>query len=102
MIGLRKRARRAGDPTAARVRASASVVAAERDGHTVLLDLRGERYFGLDESGTRFWAVLAPGSTIMEAAEQLAAEYEAPVEVIAADARAFVERLTAAGLLEVA
>ncbi len=103
MIGLRKRGRMPGcDVSRARLRASSHVVAAERDERTVLLDLHRERYFGLDESGTRFWAVLSEGRTVAEAATILAAEYDAPVEQLREDARAFAERLTAAGLLEVA
>jgi hypothetical protein len=103
MIGLRKRARSATRGLdEARLRPSSRVVAAERDGCTVLLDLRGERYFGLDESGTRFWALLSVGRTIDETAAELAAEYDAPVERLAADARSFAERLVSVGLLEVA
>jgi hypothetical protein len=102
MIGLRKRARSAARGLGeARLRASSRVVAAERDGCTVLLDLRGERYFGLDESGTRFWALLSDSRTVGEAAVELAAEYDAPVEQLEADARSFAEHLVSVGLLEV-
>ena len=103
MIGLRKRARGAGSGIAgSRVRAASRVVKAERDGRAVLLDLRSERYFGLDESGTRFWAVLSEGRTVEEAVQLLADEYDASVDQLRSDARAFAERLVDAGLLEVA
>ena len=102
MIGLRKRARRAASGIAgSRLRAAPQVVKAERDGCAVLLDLRGDRYFGLDESGTRFWAVLSEGRTVEEAARILADEFDAPFEQLHADSRAFAARLCDAGLLEV-
>lgn len=103
MSGLPRWLRRRSAPVpAGRVRAARGVVIAERDGCAVLLDLRRDRYFGLDESGTRFWAVLSEGRTIDEAAGQLAEEYDAPLERLRADAAAFAARLCDAGLLEVA
>ncbi len=103
MMGLRKRARRADSGIAsARMRAASRVVKAEQDGRAVLLDLRGERYFGLDESGTRFWAVLSEGRTVDETAGLLAEEYDAPLEQLRADTRVFAERMLEAGLLELA
>lgn len=103
MRGLPRWLRRRSAPVPeGRVRAARGVVIAERDGHAVLLDLRRDRYFGLDESATRFWAVLSEGHTVDEAADLLAREYDAPVERLRADAAAFATRLCAAGLLEVA
>ncbi len=102
MIGLRKRGVATADVLmpGARLRARPTVVVAERDGRTVLLDLRSDRFYGLDESGSRFWALLSEGRTTDEAAALLAEEYDAPVEKLKADATAFALRLAAAGLLE--
>ncbi|MHB1168983.1 MAG: PqqD family protein [Longimicrobiales bacterium] len=102
MIGLRKRGVATADVLmpGARLRARPTVVAAERDGRTVLLDLRTDRYYGLDETGSRFWALLSEGRTTDETAALLAAEYDAPAERLKADATAFALRLAAAGLLE--
>ncbi|NLG63013.1 MAG: PqqD family protein [Candidatus Cloacimonetes bacterium] len=103
MIGLRKRSAATADVLmpGARLRARPTVVAAERDGRTVLLDLKSDRYYGLDETGSRFWAVLSEGRTTDEAAQLLSQEYEAPLDRLKSDATAFALRLAAAGLLEV-
>jgi hypothetical protein len=102
MIGLRKRGMATADVLmpGARLRARPTVVAAERDGRTVLLDLQSDRYYGLDETGSRFWALLSEGRTTEETAAALAEEYDAPVDRLKADATAFALRLAAAGLLE--
>ena len=45
----------------------AHVVVQEVEGESVLLNLDSERYFGLDETGTRMWVVLAESASIEEA-----------------------------------
>ncbi len=44
----------------------------EVSGETVLLDLVSENYFGLDETGTRVWALLNEGKSVEQIAEYLA------------------------------
>ncbi len=70
------------------------------DGQAVLLSLKSERYYGLDEIGTRAWTLLAAGKTVGETAEALGGEFEAPVERIAADVEALVGELVREGLVE--
>ena len=74
------------------------VLAAAQGGRTVLLDPRGGHYYGLDEVGGRVWALLAGGATADEVAARLGEEYEAPPEVLRADASALLDRLAGAGL----
>jgi hypothetical protein len=44
---------------------------------SVLLNLKAEIYYRLDESGTRFWKVLTTASNIEEAYLQLLGEFDA-------------------------
>lgn len=54
-------------------------------GRTILLDLSRERYYGLDEVGTRVWALLVQGVEVREMVACLGEVYEAPRERLEAD-----------------
>ena len=70
------------------------------DGQAVLLSLKTERYYGLDEVGTRMWELFAEGKTLAEAASALAKEFDAPAGTIEADMRTLVDELVKEGLVE--
>ena len=53
------------------VRAPGHVLVRELEGESVLLNLDSEAYFGLDEVGTRMWAVLTTSPTIQAAYDEL-------------------------------
>lgn len=99
-MGLLKRWKQPKYRAGAAVRPSPGVTAAERDGRAILLDLKGERYYGLDEVGARLWAAFAAGATARQAAESIADEYDAPLATLIDDAEAFAARLVDARLLE--
>lgn len=80
-------------PLDRRVRAAPRVVSREVEAETVLLDLDSGRYFDLDDTGTRLWRRLAPGARLGDVVDELAAEYDAPRERLAADLVAFVAEL---------
>ena len=101
-MGLLKRRKTPEYRRGAAVRPTPGVTVAERDGRAILLDLKRERYYGLDEVGARLWAAFATGATAREAAESLAAEYDTTLETLTEDAEAFAARLVDARLLEVA
>jgi hypothetical protein len=67
-----------------------SVVHGDR---TVLLDLRRERYYSLDEVGTRVWELLGDGADVQTIATRIGEEFDAPVEQIATDIQALLRRL---------
>src|SRR2546429_9686168 len=46
------------------------------DQESVLLNLETERYFGLDETGTRMWQLLTTSPDIDAAYQELLAEYD--------------------------
>jgi hypothetical protein len=66
----------------------------------VLLDLKTERYFGLDEVGARMWAALTESENIGQAYAALVDEYEADPGVLRRDLTELIERLRAQGLIE--
>lgn len=76
------------------------VMSVVRDTDAALLDLRSERYFTLNEVGTRIWVLLSEGTECAVIAELLAEEYCAPFHVIAADTRAIVAALLRARLVK--
>lgn len=85
---------------ASRVTVPADTLMRVVDGQSVLLSLKSERYYGLDEIGTRAWTLLAAGKSVRETAEELGGEFAAPVDRIAADVEALVGELVREGLLE--
>jgi len=77
------------------------VMTSEVGGELVILDLNGEKYFGLDEMGTAMWLTLTTSSTAQEAFDQLIAEYDVEPAQLEDDLRALIEKLVDSGLLEV-
>jgi hypothetical protein len=70
------------------------------DGESVLLNLKSECYFGLDDVGTRMWQVLTDSASIGTAYETLLAEYEVEPEKLRQDLDALIEELVGHGLVE--
>jgi hypothetical protein len=71
------------------------------DKEAVVLDLKSEQYFGLNESGARMWSVLAETRTINGAFEQLVTEYDVDPETLRKDLEELVAKLIERGLLRV-
>jgi hypothetical protein len=85
-----------------RVRVPSDVLLSELDGESVLLNLKTETYFGLDEVGTRMWSALTRANSIQAACDVLQADYDVDAERLREDLAALVEKLFENGLLEVA
>ena len=68
-------------------------------GEIVLLDLRSESYFGLDEIGTRIWGLLETGINIGEVVQRLLQEYDVDQITLEADVTDLLERLLEAELV---
>jgi hypothetical protein len=77
------------------------VLIREIGGESVLLNLNSESYFGLDEVGTRMWAVLTVAPSIEAAYEVLLDEFEVEAEELRADLSTFIRTLEEAGLVAV-
>ena len=65
----------------------------------VILNLESERYFGLDDVGTRFLTVLTSSESIEAAYETLRREYDVDPQALRDDLRDLVEKLVDQGLL---
>jgi hypothetical protein len=69
---------------------------------SVLLNIETERYFGLDETGTRMWQLLTAAPRIEVAYQQLLEEYDVQPELLRENLTDLVSRLVENGLLQVA
>ena len=67
----------------------------------MLLNLDNERYYGLDDVGTRMLSVLTSSDSVQSAWLQLVDEYDVDREVLREDLVTLVERLLEQGLVEV-
>ena len=70
----------------------------EVSGETVLLDLKGECYFGLDEVGTRIWQLLKSHDDMKSIYEIMLDEYDVDGEKLQRDLDELVIKLVDAGL----
>ena len=66
---------------------------------SVILNLDSERYFGLDDAGTRFLSVLTTSDSIEAAYKKLHVEYAVDGNVLRQDLLALVENLIEKGIL---
>ena len=71
----------------------------EVSGETVLLDLESERSFGLDEVGTRIWALIGEGARVGTVVDTLLQEYEVERERLESDVEELLSKLSEAGLI---
>ena len=78
---------------------SDDVLSQEVNGETVLLDLEGESYFGLNEVGTRIWQLFQSGQTVAEMLNTLSDEYDVSLEQLESDVGKLLDKLTDAGLV---
>jgi hypothetical protein len=80
-------------PADAKLRPARDVLAAERDGVTVLLDLRRAVYLGLDEVGTVAWREIERGASAESVTRRICEEYDARPDAVRADMQTFVSEL---------
>jgi hypothetical protein len=85
-----------------RVRVPDDVLISRLQEEAVILNLDSERYYGLDDVGTRMLSVLSASESIEAAYESLLNEYDVEGQVLRQDLLALVENLLQKGLVEVA
>ena len=85
-----------------RVRVPDDVLISRLQEESVILNLDSERYFGLDDVGTRILSVLSTSESIEAAYESLLDEYDVDSQVLRQDLLALVESLVQQGIVEVA
>ena len=84
-----------------RVRVPDDVLVSRLQEESVILNLDSERYFGLDDVGTRFLSVLTSSESIEAAYQSLVDEYDVDREVLREDLIALIENLSQQGIIEV-
>ena len=72
------------------------------DKESVLLNIETERYFGLDETGTRMWQLVTAAPSVEVAYQQLLDEYDVAPEPLRDHLTDLLARLVENGLLQVA
>jgi hypothetical protein len=68
---------------------------------SVLLNLETEKYFGLDETGTRMWQLIMDSPSIDAAYRELLAEFDVEPEVLKTNLMELLGRLMENGLIQV-
>jgi hypothetical protein len=71
------------------------------DRESVLLNLETERYFGLDETGTRMWQLVTASQDIKAAYQELLAEFDVEPELLRTNLTDLLGQLVENGLLQV-
>ncbi len=84
-----------------RAAAPAHVLVRILDRESVLLNLETERYFGLDEIGTRMWQLVTASQDIQAAYQELLAEYDVEPELLRTNLTDLLGQLVENGLLQV-
>ena len=84
-----------------RVRVPEDVLISNLQDESVILNLNSERYFGLDNVGTRMLTVLNTSDSIEAAYESLAEEYDVDRQVLRQDMLSLIKNLLQQGLIQV-
>ena len=83
-----------------RVRVPDDVLISNLQQESVILNLDRERYYGLDDVGTRFLSVLNTSDSIEAAYNALVEEYDVDEEVLRKDLLTLVENLIEQGIVQ--
>jgi hypothetical protein len=78
------------------------VMARQVGNETVILDLGGGNYYGLDRVGSRVWQLIAEGKILGEACDILQHEFDVAPETLERDVLELAENLLAQKLIAVA
>ncbi len=89
-----------GNASARRYRPSPDVMSALHGDKIVLLDMRSEQYYTLDDVGAKIWTLMPDAPSAAQIAAGLAQVYEAPAEQIRQDVDAFLQGLLRDRLVE--
>ena len=84
-----------------RVRVPDDVLISNLQEESVILNLNSERYFGLDNVGTRMLSVLSASNSIGAAYEVLQGEYDVDAQVLRQDLTSLIENLLEQGLVAI-
>lgn len=83
------------------VRRTEGLQSAPIDDEIVFLNPKTDSYVALDAIGRRVWELLAQPRRVADVVEDLAGEFDAPRDEIAADAQHFFDELEREGMVSV-
>lgn len=78
---------------------SEEAMSQEVNGETVILDLKSEQYFGLDETGTRIWQLLNECRGLQEIFDTMMEEYDVEEGQLETDIKNLLAEMVANGLI---
>jgi hypothetical protein len=84
----------------AKISISPDVMIRQVGGESVVLDLKTERYLGLDEVATSMWQALTRAESIEAAFQSLLTEFDVEGQQLRRDLDEFVQELLQLGLIE--
>ena len=84
-----------------RVKIPDDVLISKLQEESVILNLDSERYFGLDDVGTRILSVLTTSDSIEAAYQKLVEEYDVDGQALRLDLLELVENLLTHGILQI-
>ena len=84
-----------------RVSLAPDTLITEIGGESVLLNLKTESYYGLDEVGTSMWTAPTAGGAIADPHAALMDEFEVDAETLQRDLLELVEKLVAQAVIEI-
>jgi hypothetical protein len=84
-----------------RVKIPDDVLISKLQEESVILNLDSERYYGLDDVGTRILSVLTTSESIEAAYETLVKEYDVNAQVLRQDLIELIENLSKQGLISI-
>ena len=78
---------------------SEEALSQEVNGETVILDLKSESYFGLDEVGTRIWQLLQEHGETKKVFDVMLDEFDVDADTLASDMKNLIDHLVDKGLI---
>lgn len=80
---------------------SEEALSQEVNGETVILDLKSESYFGLDEVGTRIWQLLQQNGDVQKTFDVMMQEFDVDAERLETDMHELLKMLDKYGLITI-
>jgi hypothetical protein len=84
-----------------RVKIPDDVLISKLQEESVILNLDSERYYGLDDVGTRMLSILSNSESIEAAYQTLVQEYDVDAQVLRRDLTELIENLSQQGLIQI-
>ncbi len=84
-----------------RLQRNADIMAAEMGDETVMMSLTRNNYYGLDEVGSRVWALLAQPQSLADLCATLRQEFAVDAETCQQEVAVFAQALVDAGLVTI-